>query len=62
MLVPNPLVLLPLATDASGELTLPFTLPAGLPSGTSLYFQAWIADPGASFGLSASNGLQGLTP
>ena len=62
VLVPNPLVLLPLVTDATGKVTLPFTIPAGVPAGSSLYFQAWISDPGASAGLAASNGLQGVTP
>jgi hypothetical protein len=62
VLVPSPLALLSLATDPSGAMTLPFTMPAGAPSGTSFYFQAWISDPGASAGLSASNGLQGITP
>jgi len=62
VLVPGPLVLLPLPTDASGKLSLPFTMPAGVPPGTSFYFQAWVSDPAASVGLSASNGLQGVTP
>jgi len=60
-LVPAPLWLLPLATDASGELSLPFVMPAGLPSGTSIYLQFWISDPSASANLSASNGLQATT-
>ena len=59
-LVPQPMLLLPLPTNASGAVTLPFVLPA-LPAGTSLWFQFWVQDAGASFGLSASNGVKGVT-
>lgn len=58
-LVPNPQVLVPLPTSAEGGAALPFVLPVALPAATSLYFQFWIADPGAASGLSASNGVQG---
>jgi hypothetical protein len=59
--VPQPLLLLPQATDATGAASLAFTWPAGAPAGVTLVFQEWIKDPGASFGLSASNGLQGVS-
>ena len=62
VLVPSPLLLLTLATNGAGGFSLPFSMPAGLPSGASFYLQAWISDPGATAGLSASNGLQGTTP
>jgi len=61
-LVPSPLVVVPLATNAAGTMTLPFTWPAGVRPGLTATFQFWIQDAGASNGLSASNGLQGLTP
>ncbi len=61
-LVPDPFLLLALTSDAQGHVSLPFTLPAGLPPGTSLYFQAWLPDPAAVKGLAASNGLAGTTP
>jgi hypothetical protein len=61
-LVPLPQFLVPLATDAAGSATLPFAWPAGVPSGTVLYLQDWIQDAGASYGLSASNGLMAATP
>jgi hypothetical protein len=61
-LVPMPQFLVPLATDAAGSATLPFAWPAGVPPGTVLYFQDWIQDAGASYGLSASNGLMATTP
>jgi len=60
-LVPFPSVLLPLSTDVTGAATLPFTLPVGTPPAVDLLFQAWIDDGAASFGLSASNGLEGTT-
>src|SRR5262249_48723916 len=62
VLVPAPLFSIPLATSASGTIALPFVLPAGLPPGTTLFQQIWIQDSGATFGLSASNGLKGVTP
>lgn len=62
LLVPAPLLLLPLGTDAAGVAALPFEWPVGVPAGTELYFQAWVPDAGAPFGLAASNGVRGVTP
>jgi hypothetical protein len=61
-LVPAPLGLVALASDASGAASLPFVMPPGLPAGTTLVLQAWVSDPLAVHGLSASNGLSGTTP
>jgi len=61
-LVPAPYVFVSLTSNASGSVSLPFTMPAGVPPGTNLYFQAWVADPAAVQGLAASNGLAGTTP
>jgi hypothetical protein len=60
-LVPQPLLLVPLPTNALGGMSLPFVLPGGLPAGTQLHFQHWIQDAGASAGYAASNGLRGTT-
>lgn len=60
VLVPDPLILVPLTTSAPGAVSWPFVLPAGLPPGLPLRFQHWIADPVATFGYSASNGLLGI--
>lgn len=60
ILVPEPLAVVPLATDAAGAATWQLTLPSGVPVGLPLRFQHWIADPAASFGWSASNGLLGV--
>jgi hypothetical protein len=57
-LVPSPdLFVFGLPTDGTGANILPFTWPSGVPPGLSLWWQHWIADGTASFGLSASNGL-----
>jgi hypothetical protein len=62
-MVPHPLLLIYVATDAAGELLLLWpTFPPGLPGGTELHMQYWIADVGGPVGLSASNGLQGTIP
>jgi hypothetical protein len=58
-LIPNPQVIVPLPTSAAGTVTLPFMVPQSLPAATSLYFQFWILDPAAAFGMSASNGIKG---
>ena len=60
-LVPEPLVLLTLPTDATGAAGLHFVMPSGVPSDTSLFLQFWTSDAAATFGLSASNGLLGST-
>ena len=52
---------LPLATDASGALELPYTWPAGLRAGTSVYLQCAVKDPTAPHGVSLSNALEGVT-
>ncbi|HTH04582.1 MAG TPA: hypothetical protein VL916_01880, partial [Ilumatobacteraceae bacterium] len=61
--VPHPdLLVAGLLSNASGGLTLGAMWPAAVPPGTALFLQAWIADPSGPAGLSASNGLQALTP
>ncbi len=63
VLVPAPVgPLLPLLSDAGGELALAGAWPAGVPSGTQVFLQAWIDDAGAPQGLSASNALVATTP
>jgi hypothetical protein len=60
-LVPAPaLYVSGLVVSPEGTHSLPFAWPAGVPAGTPLYFQHWVQDAGASVGLSASNGLQGV--
>ena len=61
-LVPNPSLLIGLTTSPGGAVHLPFVFPAGIPSGTALYFQFWVSDPAATVSLAASNGLKGVTP
>jgi ligand-binding sensor domain-containing protein len=63
VMVPNLDVLLPgLFTDGAGSLMLSATWPSGLPSGFSLFHQAWITDPAGPAGWAATNGLLSTTP
>lgn len=58
LLVPRPdLVLTGLQADGGGALVLQAVLPASMPPGLELAFQAWVPDAGAPQGLAASNGL-----
>ena len=61
VLVPDPASLpgamLALTTGAGGKLLLESTWPVGIPLGTELYLQLWIADPAAPRGYSATNAL-----
>lgn len=60
ILVPDPVLVVALSTDASGSANWQLFVPTGLPAGLSLVFQQWIQDPMATFGWSASNGVRGL--
>ncbi|HZM00879.1 MAG TPA: FG-GAP-like repeat-containing protein [Planctomycetota bacterium] len=62
VLVPFPTLMLPLTTDAAGDLTLSSTWPPAIPGGLTLWMQAWVRDTDGPFGFSASNGLGGETP
>ena len=62
VLVPAPDALALLALDATGALDVKFRWPAGLASGSSLYWQAWVSDASAASGYAATNGLQSLVP
>ncbi len=60
VLVPSPDLLIDgLSTDVNGELVLPAIWPAGIPSGFSVYLQAWSVDASGPKGLTATNGLSG---
>jgi hypothetical protein len=65
VLVPAPDVIVgPLALGLSvGETAdLAFHMPPGLPSGVTIYTQAWFADAGAPNGFAATNALSGTIP
>lgn len=51
-----------LLADGTGTLVLPAVWPGGIPSGASLYLQAWMPDTGGPQGFAASNGLWVRTP
>lgn len=61
-LVPQVDFLIPLVTNGAGVTVLTATWPAGVPSGTSIVFQEWQADPAGPNGFAATNGLLGTTP
>lgn len=52
----------PFVTDANGSLRLLDTFPSGVQPNTTLFFQHWIVDPNAPFGLAASNAISGTVP
>jgi hypothetical protein len=58
--IPSPdILVLNQALDGDGAHELPFTWLPGVPVGTPFWTQHWVVEPGASFNLSASNGLRG---
>jgi hypothetical protein len=61
-LVPAPTLVFFLTTNAAGELTLSTTWPGAILSGATLWMQAWIADPAAVAGWSASNAVSATQP
>jgi photosystem II stability/assembly factor-like uncharacterized protein len=63
VMVPSLDLLVPsLPTGVAGAVSVSGTFPAGLPTGTDLYFQMWIEDSAAVHGLSASNGVWAEMP
>jgi hypothetical protein len=62
VLVPSPDVVLEgLPTDGDGRLVITTPWPAGL-SGFTVSIQCWVVDAAGPVGVSASNGISGLTP
>ena len=62
-LVPQPRLLIQAGTtDSLGVLMLRGAWPASVPSGASLFLQAWLVDAGGPAGCSATNALSGTTP
>jgi len=62
VLVPSPTLLLPLVLEPAGGFQLAGSVPAGLPSGSVLYLQAWIVDAQGPVGFTSSNAVQGTVP
>lgn len=63
VMVPQPdLLLAGLVADGVGALQLAGTWPDGLPTGASLWMQAWLANAAGPFGFAASNAVQATTP
>ncbi|MBM3977914.1 MAG: hypothetical protein FJ299_13110 [Planctomycetes bacterium] len=62
-LVPLPQLLIGgIAVDAVGHASYGLVWPAGIPSGSTLYLQYWLADAAAAQGFASSNGLQLTMP
>jgi len=59
ILIPDPLVIIGQSSSSSGTSGMTFIKPAGIPPGVPLVIQAWVLDPMAVQGLSASNGISG---
>ena len=59
-LVPSPDVYAPVPVNGTGQASVSFTWPVGIPAGVPTYYQVWVVDPVGPKGFSASNGLQGL--
>ncbi len=61
-LIPEPVLIIEFVVPATGGFDLTFPWPSGLPVGTEIVMQAWIADAGGPVGFSATNGLSAVTP
>lgn len=55
-------IVLPLSTNAAGGITVEFVMPLTMPTGSEIYAQFLIADPGAVQGVAFSNAVVGVTP
>jgi hypothetical protein len=62
LLMPKLDLLLPLALDGSGKLDVQSTWPAGIPSGTPIWLQAWLPDDDGIAGYLASATLSIVPP
>ncbi|MCB9897796.1 MAG: hypothetical protein H6825_07320 [Planctomycetes bacterium] len=61
-LVPFPNLVVSFPLTPSGEATIAFAWPLGLPSALPLWWQAWIQDAGGPVGWAATNALLSVTP
>ncbi|MFH0944986.1 MAG: PPC domain-containing protein [Planctomycetota bacterium] len=61
VMVPNPLNILPLATNGSGTISISGTLSPSVPASATLFAQYWIQDSSGVEGFSASNGVSMTT-
>lgn len=61
-LVPSIDATLPVLLDAAGAWSQNLTWPSGYAAGTAFYWQLAVVDPGAAFGIAASDGLRCVVP
>ena len=62
MLIPAPDLMATIPTSPSGQISMSSTWPGGVPTGTALFMQFWMADAAGIQGFAASNGLQATVP
>jgi probable HAF family extracellular repeat protein len=55
-------IIIPVKTDGTGRLQVPFITPSNAPSGFHVYLQVALRDPSAPRGTALSNALRGLIP
>ncbi len=54
--------LIPFQTDATGGMSMSFTMPAHVTESVALFAQCWVKDDGAIHGVAGSNAVRGDTP
>lgn len=62
VMVPFPTRLIPITLNGAGSVSLTGPWPAGIPAGSTFFYQAWIFDPAGVAGCSATNAVAGTTP
>jgi len=62
VLVPDIDLLVSLVTSTGGMNAISTHWPTGIPSGTSVWLQAWVQDAGGPKGFAASNALKATSP
>ena len=62
MLIPAPDLMATITTSPLGQVSMSSTWPSGVPTGTALFMQFWMADAAGIQGFAASNGLQATVP
>ena len=62
VVTPLPETLEALATDADGKASHTYAWPSGMPTGTEIYYQVRVVDPGGSAGEALSNTIRATAP
>lgn len=62
LIVPNPDIVFPTATSATGTFDLNVSVPSVVPSGLAISAQVWLLDSGGIVGFAASNAITATAP